>query len=102
MNIKKHDGDPVQEAINRAEWVDYLGFAEVDGHDILVEAHLSEGGTPTLTIYAGGEFDEAVGEYAGETVYTETFDRVWHLDRAVGQCHREHELERIGGYDDGE
>lgn len=102
MNIKKHNHDPVQEAINRSEWVDYVGFAEIDGEDILVHAHLSDSGTPTLEVYAGGEFDEAIDEYVGGTVYTETYDWVWNLDRAVGQCHREHDLKRIGGFDDGE
>lgn len=102
MNIQPDEGDHVREAINRAEYVDHKAVGEVDGHEILVHARvtdstLSGGFRPKLTVYVGGEYDREEDIYLSGSTVRETFETVWGLDEAFGRLSREHDLELVEG-----
>lgn len=105
MNIQNHDGDLVREAVNREEYNQQKALGEVEGHEVLVVARVSDstptgGFRPKLTVHVGGEYDDGV--YLSGSSVTETFDELWELDEAFGELYREHDLEYVDGGNDGE
>ena len=97
MTLKKHDSDPVREALNRAEYFDHVAVGEVDGYAVQVVAKVTESGptsdfTPRLTISVGGGWDHELGTYLGGSTVHRSFDTVWQLDDEFGELCREHGL----------
>lgn len=98
MNIERHTDDPVQEAINRAEWKETKLYGEVSGYEILVVARVTDGGVtsdpkPRMTVHFDGEYDREEDIYLSGKRLTRRFDKVWDMDHKVGELQREHDLE---------
>ena len=97
MTLKKHDGDSVREALNRAEYFDHVAVGEVDDYAVQVVAKVTDSGlttgfTPKLTISVGGEWDHETGTYLGGSTIRSSFDTVWQMDNEFGELCREHGL----------
>lgn len=100
MNIERHSDDPVREAINRAEYNETKLFGEVEGYEVLLVARITQGGVtsdprPLMTIHFGGEYDQEEDLYLSGKSITRRFDKVWDMDRKVGEMQREYDLEEL-------
>jgi len=94
-NMTAPTQDPVKEAIERMKWIDYTGFGEIDGHNIVVDAYLSDNGTPTLCI----GILHGVDTVELNVIYENKYESVNHLDRVIEDCAEEYDLERVAGCD---
>lgn len=96
MDIESHEGDSVQEAINRSEYFDHTAIGTVRGHAVMLTARVPEIRgqlrTPKLTVHVGGEWDAETDTYLGGSSHTTKVDRVWALDDRFGALCREHGL----------
>jgi len=97
MNLKRHDGDAVREALNRAEYFDHVAVGKVEGYAVRIvarvtESSLTDGFTPEMTITVGGEWDHETGTYLGGSTIRRSFDTVGQLDDEFGELCREHGL----------
>jgi len=93
MTLKKHDSDPVREALNRAEYFDHVAVGDVDGYAVQVVAKVTDSGltsgfTPKLTISVGGDWDHETGTYFGGSTIRRSFDTVWELEDEFGELCR--------------
>ena len=97
---KERGDDPVQEAINRAEYFDHNAVGDVRGYTVQVTARVTKsmvgggGFNPVLTIHVGGEWDAETATYLTGSAWKlrETFDSVWALNDRFGKLCREHGL----------
>lgn len=96
--------ETVREALNRHEFREEHGGERLawgmhEGEEILLVAQLRNG-SPFLTVYAGGEWNEFpkedVGdEYTGGVTITRAYDRVDMLETGFGALAEKYELEEI-------
>ena len=110
MTLKKHDSDPVREALNRAEYFDHRAVGEVDGYAVRVIARVTnqelskgfiqkvtdkellKGFIPEMMISVGGEWDHELRTYLGGSTIRRQFDSVFEMDEVFGKLCREYGL----------
>lgn len=96
MDLKSHNGDPVNEAINRDEYFDHTSIGEVRGHAVMVSARVPKSmgkmNRPKLTVTVGGTWDAETETYLSGKRHTQSFDALWQLDQRFGELCREHGL----------
>jgi hypothetical protein len=102
VNLPRADRDPISEAINRDDWVDYYGFGTVDDRVVIVVGELQEE-TPTLSVYVGVTFDTVtVTLKDGEQWYFQPYGRVNQLHEEIEQLREKYDLTPLREVVDGD